>query len=222
MYSQMNQLKGIFAVDIGVPVVDMNTILQNVVEQAGKNEEFSHSFFLRVRDMIQAEDADALAKEKVYTKLLRLSAQASHGFVLTNFPNNSGQAEELESFKGGLNAFVHVSLPDDILVDIEENKLSCKDCGRFYYPEEIIDQEQGVHIESFIPEDGNCHDCGSSNISEGSDPISFERELNSYKSNKDELLGFYDHYGLLVDYELKKGFQDFDKLKKKIQYGIKH
>jgi hypothetical protein len=41
---------------------------------------------------------------------------------LTDFPNNVPEAESLETFRGGLNAFVHVSLPDDILVDIEENK----------------------------------------------------------------------------------------------------
>ena len=43
-----------FAVDLGVPVVSMDQILQNVVDQAGKTEEFSHSFFIRVRDMIAA------------------------------------------------------------------------------------------------------------------------------------------------------------------------
>jgi hypothetical protein len=32
-----------------------------------------------------------------------------------------------------MNAFVHLSLPDEILVDIEENKLTCNDCGRVYY-----------------------------------------------------------------------------------------
>ena len=144
--------------------------------------------------MIKAEDADGLLKEKVFTKLLRLSSQASHGFVLTNFPNNSAEAEQLEAFKGGINAFVHLSLPDDILVDIEENKLSCGDCGRQYYPEDIEDAEQGIKIDAFIPENGECHDCGSSNIKEGSDPIRFEKELEAYKGNKEDLLSFYDHY----------------------------
>ncbi len=41
-----------FAVDLGVPIVSMNQVFQNVVDQAGKNEEFSHSFFLKVKDMI--------------------------------------------------------------------------------------------------------------------------------------------------------------------------
>jgi adenylate kinase family enzyme len=149
---------------------------------------------LKVRDMIHAGDEESLLKEKVHTKLLRLTAQANHGFVLTNFPSNTPQAEELESYKGGLNAFVHVSLPDDILVDIEESKLKCLDCGRHYYKDDLVNHEEGIHIESHLPEDGHCHDCGSTNIGEGSDPISFEAELLDYKANKEELLGFYDHY----------------------------
>ncbi len=75
--------------------------------------------------MILAGDGDGLIREKVHTKLLRLSSQANDGFVLTNFPTDANEAESLESFKGGLNAFVHISLPDYILVDIEENKLTC-------------------------------------------------------------------------------------------------
>ena len=140
---------------------------------------------------------------------------------MTDFPNNAAEAESLETFKGGVNAFVHVSLPDDVLVDIEENKLHCGDCGKVYYSEVISDKEYGIHIDPFMPKDGHCVECGSSNIIEGSDPISFEKELERYKANKDEILSFYDHYGLLVDFEIKKGFEDFEKLKKKIQYGTK-
>lgn len=213
-----------FAIDLGVPVVSMNTILQNVVDQAGTNEEFSHSFFLRVRDMINAEDYEGLTRERVHIKLLRLCPQTQNGFILTDFPNNVGEAESLETYKGGLNSFVHVSLPDDILVDIEENKLECGDCGRQYFSETIHDNEQGIHIEPFMPSkiDGRCVDCGSANIVNGSDPIAFEKELERYKSSKEQLLGFYDHYGLLVDFELKRGYEDFDNLKRQIQMNIKH
>lgn len=83
--------------------------------------------------MVKADDQDALVKERVHVKLLRLIPQAARGFVLTDFPNTVQEAEMMETFRGGVNAFVHVSLPDDILVDIEENKTSCGDCGRVYY-----------------------------------------------------------------------------------------
>lgn len=175
-----------FAIDLGVPVISMDQILENVAEQAGKTEEFSHSFFLRVRDMINAGDSDGLAKERVHVKLLRLCDQAQNGFVLTDFPRNIPEAESLETYRGGLNAFVHVSLPDDILVDIEENKHQCSDCGRQYFSETITDNEYGIHIDPFMPgKDGHCVDCGSTNIVNGSNPIIFEKELEAYKASKE-------------------------------------
>lgn len=173
--------------------------------------------------MINAGDSEGLVKERVHLKLLRLSSQTQNGFVLTDFPSNIPEAESLETYRGGVNAFVHVSLPDDILVDIEENKHQCQDCGRVYYSEQIRDEEYGIFIDSFMPpNDGHCVDCGSSNITNGSDPITFERELEAYKKSKDQLLSFYDHYGTLIDFELKKGFEDYDNLKRKIQMNIKH
>lgn len=196
--------------------------MENVANQAGKTEEYSHSFFIKVKEMLENNDRESLIKERVHLKLLRLCDEAQNGFVLTDFPANVNEAETLETFRGGVNAFVHVSLPDDVLVDIEENKHQCGDCGRVYYSETIHDEEYGIHIDAFMPKDGHCVDCGSSNIHNGSDPISFEGELEEYKRNREELLGFYDHYGLLVDFELKRGYDDFEKLKKKIQMNIKH
>ena len=39
----------------------------------------------------------------------------------------------LEEFRGGMNAFVHINLPDEVLIEVEQNKLLCHDCGRVYY-----------------------------------------------------------------------------------------
>ena len=38
-----------------------------------------------------------------------------------------------------MNSFVHLTLPDEILVDIEESKLKCTGCDRIYYKNDIID-----------------------------------------------------------------------------------
>ena len=51
------------------------------------------------------------------------------------------EAEILEEYRGGINSFVHLSLPDDVQVAIEETKISCNDCGRNYYPECIVNEE---------------------------------------------------------------------------------
>jgi len=154
--------------------------------------------------MVNAEDSEALLREKIYLKLLRLTPHAQNGFIMTDFPNTAAEAEMLEQYKGGMNAFVHISLPDDILVDIEENKHKCGDCGRNYYSETIIDEEQGIRIEPFMPEEGHCHDCGSTNIVDGGDPISLEQGLTAYKAAKDNLLGFYDHFVSLLFWGIER------------------
>jgi len=50
---------------------------------------------------------------------------------LTDFPSTVAAAEVLEQYKGGVNAFVHLSLPDEVLVDIEDNKISCGIAEKF-------------------------------------------------------------------------------------------
>ena len=115
-----------------------------------------------------------------------------------------------------------MSLPDEILVDIEETKVCCQDCTKTYYKDDVISEEHGVRIEAHIPEDGHCFDCGSTNLAPGSDPMRFERELEIYSSKKEGLLSFYNELGLLVDFEPRRGYEDYEKMKRQIQYNMKH
>ena len=78
-----------FSIDLGIPIVSMKQLLNEVAEQTGKNEEFNHRFFHRVRDMVRADDQDAILKEKIPIKLLRLTAATQNGFVLIDFPNTA-------------------------------------------------------------------------------------------------------------------------------------
>ena len=73
--------------------------------------------------MYAAGDLDAIKKERIATKLLRVSPEAREGFILTDFPNNQADAEQLEEYRGGMNSFVHLSMPDEVSISIEENKL---------------------------------------------------------------------------------------------------
>lgn len=201
--------------------MSVNNMLNRVEQEAGTGQ-FDHPFFTTVQQMLREEDHEAILKEQIPLKLLRLMPEAQDGFVLSDFPRNVKEAELMEQFRGGMNAFVHVSLPDEVLVDIEESKVKCTDCGKVYYKQQIISDEHGVRIEGFMPEDGHCDDCGSTNFEVGSDPADFEEKLNEYKQQKEELLAFYNHYGLLVDYEVRQGYESYDKLKRSIQYNIKH
>lgn len=200
----------------------MPQLLDNAASEAADNPDFQHPFFDKVGEIVRSGDRSKIVAEKIPLKLLRLTPAAQEGMVLIDYPYEVNEAELLEEYRGGLNAFVHVSLPDEILVDIEETKVVCQDCGKVYYKDDVISEEHGVRIEAHIPEDGHCYDCGSTNLAPGSDPMRFERELEIYSSKKEELLAFYNEYGLLVDFEPRRGYEDYDKLKRQIQYTIKH
>ena len=143
-----------------------------------------------------------------------MSPAAQEGFVLVDYPNEQYEAELLEEYRGGLNAFVHISLPDEVLVDIEESKIICEETSRIFYKDDVISEEHGVRIEKHAPEENHYYP--------GSDPVKFERELEAYHSMKGNLLSFYNQFGLLVDFEPRRGYEDYDKLKRQIQYNIKH
>lgn len=169
------------SIDLGVPIVSIPQLISLTHEKTASGDpDFQHPFYQKISEMVNANDYEALVREKIPIKLLRLTAEAQDGLIITDFPDGLDEAELLEEFRGGLNAFVHISLPDEILVDIEESKICCQDCGKTYYKNDVISEEHGVRIDKFLPEDGHCYGCGSTNLAPGSDPVSFERDLEVY------------------------------------------
>jgi hypothetical protein len=61
---------------LGVPVVSMDQLMQDIVENAGTTPELSHSFYLKAKDLIESGDTEQILKEKLHTKLLRLCPHA--------------------------------------------------------------------------------------------------------------------------------------------------
>lgn len=102
----------------------------------------------------------------------------------------------------------------------------CTESGRFYYTKDVIDQEQGVRIEKFEPLDGICDDSGSTNFEKTlkteADKEAFFKAIEDYKATSPQLLEMYNTFGNLVDFEPRKGYEDYDKLKRQIAYNLKH
>ena len=204
----------------------MKQMLDNVSTYAGKNEEYNHKFFLRVKDMIDAEDRDMIHKERIPIKLLQLNPACQDGFIMTDFPQDLAEAEQLEEFRGGLNAYVHMNLPVETLLKIEAVRSRCENCGRSYYTEDVVDEEHGVHIERFMPKDGVCDDCGHQHFTEprqtDEEAQLFQYQIEKYNQAQEELLAFYNTFGNLVNFEPRRGYQDYEKLKQQIQFNMKH
>jgi adenylate kinase family enzyme len=131
---------------------------------------------------------------------MRLASEFQGGFIFNDFPQNVQQAEMLEEYKGGLNAMVHFSFPSEVLVEIESVKTTCTNCEKVYYAEDVINEEHGIRIEKFMPKDGICDDCGSTKFERVHNLEGLEKDMEAYNENIDDLLAFYNHYGLLVDY----------------------
>ena len=191
-------------------------MIENAASKASTDPDFDHPFFHKVAEYVQAGDRDRIIKEKIPIKLLRLTPAAQEGAVIVDFPYELKEAELMEEYRGGLNAFVHVSLPDEVLVDIEETKLWCADENKYYYKSDVISEEHGVYIQAHMPQDDYL------DLTPASDPMQFEKDLSVYHSKKDDLLAFYNELGLLVDFEPRNGWEDYEKLKRQIQYNIKH
>ena len=58
---------------MGLPVLSMEQIYNNISAFAGKTEDFNHPFFLKVKAMIDNGDLDQQIKDKIALKILRLS-----------------------------------------------------------------------------------------------------------------------------------------------------
>ena len=53
------------AIDLGIPVVNVQTLLHRISQEAGKSEDYNHEFYLRVKAMVDARDSDGITKEKI-------------------------------------------------------------------------------------------------------------------------------------------------------------
>ena len=171
-------------------MIDVKEMTKRVQQVAGTTEDFSHPFYLKVKEILDAGDLDNFSKEKTITKLLRIEDSAASGFILDNFPRTLQDAESLEELHGGLNSFVHISYPERFIAQMEEVKVVCQDCGTVYYSQRVVDRENNIIQEKTLPDDGHCFSCGSNDI--GHQTSDLEEQLNRYNEIKGPILDFYN------------------------------
>jgi len=53
------------AIDLGIPVVNVKTMMTRVAQEAGTSEEYNHEFFLKAKQIIESKDNDRIIKEKL-------------------------------------------------------------------------------------------------------------------------------------------------------------
>ncbi len=114
------------AIDLGVPILSMEKEFEKVQKLAG-NEDHDHPFYHKVKEILDEGDQETITQEKIGVKLLRIAEYAQEGFILNDFPNSVADAESLEELNGGMNAFVHINMPELFLAQVESAKYECND-----------------------------------------------------------------------------------------------
>jgi len=197
----MDEMSKRFCIDLGIPILQADQMFADYATMYEEGSEAHQKpFFEAVHRMVKEGDKQELCHEKILLKLLRLEPSYNHGFALSDYPRNINEAILMEEYRGGLNAFVHISLPDEILFDIEHTKHKCTGCDKVYYQDDVISEEHGIRIDKFMPENGTCDDCGGKEFVSGSDAKTFDAQLEQYNTMKDDLLSFYSRHATLVDF----------------------
>ncbi len=104
----------------------------------------------------------------------------------------------------------------------ESGRHECQNCGREYNNVDVAVKENNVNWPSHFPENGFCVDCGSTNIKHISNEAGFEETFKQYEEKCREILPFYQELGLLTNFEVRNGLRDYEVLRQRVQYNIKH
>ena len=145
---------------------------------------------------------DEVTIDIVLDKVLALGKE--DGFILDGFPRNTHQAEALEEVldqqSRGLDAVVHIELPEQELLRRLGGRYSCRQC-------------QAPHNVDLLPDSGGpqgaagngnlrCEQCGGELYQRADDsPEAVGRRIEVYRNETTPVLEFYRERELLVDIE---------------------
>ena len=145
---------------------------------------------------------DEVTIDIILDKVLALGNE--DGFILDGFPRNTHQAEALEEAleqqSRGLDAVVHIELPEQELLRRLGGRYSCRQCQAPHN----IDLLPCSAVEQGAPGNGHltCEQCGGELYRRADDsPEAVGRRIEVYRNETTPVLEFYRERELLVDVE---------------------
>ena len=84
----MNEITMRMAVDLGVPILSANQLIQDASNKFETDPEFNHPFYAWINEHVKKGDHEKLNEEKILLKLLRLNPSYQEGFIMTDWPTN--------------------------------------------------------------------------------------------------------------------------------------
>ncbi len=115
------------------------------------------------------------------------------GFVLDGFPRTVAQAESLDELliekRFELDRVIEIKVADELLIERISGRFSCSECGA------------GYHDRFRLPKKANtCDTCGGTGFTRRKDDneTTVRQRLNSYHTQTEPLLPYYNNRGLLA------------------------
>ncbi|KJP89108.1 hypothetical protein AK88_01194 [Plasmodium fragile] len=132
------------------------------------------------------------------------------GFILDGFPRNLFQCKELVKITS-IDLFINIYMPRHILIKKIMGRRICNECNRNFNVVHIRDEPYDM-LPILPPQD--CETCkGNPTLQTRSDDSeeTVTHRLNTYESTNSPLINFFKNSNCnLVDFEIKRGLQDFD------------
>uniref|UniRef100_A0A6A7GD90 Adenylate kinase n=1 Tax=Hirondellea gigas TaxID=1518452 RepID=A0A6A7GD90_9CRUS len=198
--------KGTFASRIGphynVPILSTGDMIRSEIRQ--KSE-----IGLQVKAISERGD---LVPDEIVTAMAKAQTEKSlDGWILDGFPRTITQAEALQTFAPP-NLVINLNLPEDILLEKIISRRVCKSCGENYNLADI--NRSGIVMGPLLPKkDGFCDKCDGELIQRSDDTEDVVRNrLTIYNEQTVPLINFYQNIGKLLDFQIKTGVKDLQRL----------
>ncbi|EPR59878.1 adenylate kinase [Toxoplasma gondii TgCatPRC2] len=135
----------------------------------------------------------------------------ARGWILDGFPRTVKQAVELGVFDRP-SLCVHISLPDNFIVEKLLSRRICVTCGGIFNIADI--RSSPYDLPPLLP-DAGCSGCGGSpQLMKRDDDTEavVQNRLGIYKRETEPILQLYQKEGILLEYHVTKGVKDLPDL----------
>jgi adenylate kinase len=171
-------------------------------------------------------ETGGLVSDEVVLGLLRTrlaQPDASKGFIIDGYPRRVSQAETLATL-APLGLAVNLVLDEKILIEKALARRVCQHCGQGYNLANIV--RDGYFMPPLLPRTpGLCDRCPPAvgKLTTRKDDVEsiIRDRLQIYQRETFPILDFYRQQGILLEFEVRKGVQDLDELKDKIETRLK-
>jgi len=173
---------------------------------------------LIIKDLV---DKGSLVPDDIVSALVMPKLNELNGrYCLDGFPRTIDQCNRLHNSSVRPELVLDVRIPDEVLVLKTTNRWNCTNCGQGYNTADIKGEYNGVmlNMPPLLPEKhGICDKCGGELKQRTDDTEETVRaRLKVYTEETEPLIDFYEKEGLLVQWDVVNGVQDYPQLAKKI------